>query len=72
MLVVYKTIPAKEIRKDAREAIEKVNAWFASNKKRICRAQLWYGKVVDVRRGHVEEDINTAAKAAIAGGKRKT
>ena len=69
MIAVYKTVPPDEIRKDAIEAIEKVNAFFAnaSYRKRICRAQLWYGKVVKIRKGHVEADINAAADAAIAG-----
>jgi len=66
MLVIYPTIPNKTIRKQAKETIAKITQWFKDNpKQRVCRAELWYGKVVSVKRKTVAEQINAAADASV-------
>jgi hypothetical protein len=66
MILVYQTIPEKEIRSMAKEAVEKISAWFKANpKKRICKAGLWYGKVAKIRKGYVQEDIDAAVQVAL-------
>jgi hypothetical protein len=64
-VVVFATVPNDQIEKDAKEAIPKIETWFKQHPtRRICATGLWYGKVYAIRKGHVEEDVNEAAKAA--------
>ena len=66
MIYIYKTIPASRIRKEAKEGISKVEAWFAAHPdKATATVGLWYDKVVTIRRGHVAEDVNAARDAAL-------
>jgi hypothetical protein len=66
MLVVYHKIPEAQIREEAESCIAKVNTFFAKRpKRRVCRAEFWYGKVRSIRRGHVVEDVNAARDEAI-------
>ncbi len=68
MIVVYQKITDTEIRRDARNAVRQINKWFKQNPNRTdCKTEVWYGKMVVVRRGHVSEDIRAAADAAIKG-----
>lgn len=71
MLLIYKSIPAKTIRKDAREAIPKIKAWFKANPDRKeCNAELWYGKQLKIKADTVEEQVNAAAAEAIGNDKK--
>ena len=66
MLVVYHKIPADEIRADAAKAIVQIGEWFKTNpKRRVCNAQIWYGKTAKIRRKTVAEDITKAMNEAI-------
>lgn len=66
MLVFYKTLPAATIRKDSKTTIKKINKWFKDNpKRRVCRAELWYGDVVSIKRNAVEKMVTAAAEKAI-------
>ena len=66
MIVVYEKISSEEIRKTAKEAVEKITAWFASNpKRRVCRTSLRYGKIISVKRKTIKEQIWSAAEEAI-------
>lgn len=68
MILIYKTIPETEIRRDARSAVRKINKWFKQNPQRTdCKTEVWYGKMVAVRRDSVSKDIWDAAEAAIKG-----
>ena len=65
-IVIYQTIPEETIRSDAKDTIEKITQWFKDNPKRkVCRAEVWYGRVVHVKRKTVAEQINAAADKAI-------
>jgi len=65
MIAFYKTIPNETIRKDAKKVIKQITKWFAWNPSRpTCNAETWYGEQTTIRRGHVTEDVNTAAEAA--------
>ena len=66
MLMVYSIIPNDKIKKDGKELVGRVNEFFETNKRRrICNLMAWYGKQIKVRKGHVQEDINAAVKAAL-------
>ena len=72
MIVIYKDVTDKEIRKDAKTSIPKVEAWFEANPKRkSCNTQVWYGEMITIRRGHVEEDVMGAMRKALASNKEK-
>jgi hypothetical protein len=67
MIILYNKVSEKTIREEAKDTIERITEWFqAYPRRRVCRAELWYGKMVSVRKKHVEEDINKAAEEAIA------
>lgn len=66
MIVIYKTIPNSTIKKEAKAAIPKIEAFFKANpKRRVCRSQFWYGKFRSVRRNHVQEDVNAVVKECL-------
>lgn len=63
MIVIYNKLTKKELKASAKETIAKVNEWFNNNPRRkVCKAELWYGKVHKIRRDHVEEDIQAIVK----------
>lgn len=66
MIVIYKTVPNATIKKDAKASIPKIEAFFEANpKRRICRAQFWYGKFKKIRRNHVKEDVDAVVKECL-------
>jgi hypothetical protein len=66
VFAIYPRIPEKELREMAQEVVSKTEAFFANNpKRRVCRVQVWYGKVITIRRKHVQEDIDEAVKLAL-------
>ena len=66
MIAIYGKVPAKEIKKGGKDAIKQIEKWFKANpKKKVCHAQVWYGKMKNVRRGYVSEDINEAMIEAL-------
>ena len=68
MICIYKTIPARRIRKEAKEGIAKAEAWFAAHpEKETATVGFWYGDMKTIRRSHVAEDVNAARDAALAG-----
>ncbi len=65
-MFMHKRMPAKTIRKEAKKLVVDISKWFVENpKRRVCRAELWYGAQVTIRKNHVEEDIDKATKAAL-------
>lgn len=69
--VLYQPIPAELIRKEAKEAIEKITQWFANNpKRRVCRCELWYGQQLSIKPKTIKEQIESAAQEAINGKKK--
>ena len=67
-IIIYKKIPTKQIRKEAKKAIQDIENWFKKNpRRRVCNTETWYRKMIKVRKKHVVEDINAAADAAIKG-----
>lgn len=62
----YEKIPPAKLRKECASTIEKLTAWFEQNpKRRVCRAQLWYGSSCKVRRGHIKEDVTALVELLI-------
>lgn len=65
MFILHPRLSNKEIDKSATTAIKQITKWFQANAKRkICKSELWYGKVAKIRRAHVDEDVKSAAEVA--------
>lgn len=59
MIVIYPKMTEDDLRKVAAEAIPKIEGWFQQNpKRRVCRAELWYGKHLSLKRKTVAAQIN--------------
>jgi hypothetical protein len=66
MIIVYQKVPESRIRREAKEGVPKIETWFVKNPKRkVCRTNLWYGKRVFIRRGHVAKDMEEAMTEAL-------
>lgn len=66
MIIVYKNVSKSVILKEAKSNIPLIEKWFADNpRRRVCYTQFWYGKMANVRRGHVKEDVDKQALNAI-------
>ena len=69
MILIYKTIPAVTIRKDATESIPKLVKWFKANPTRKdCHVAMWYGQRFTLKRGprvSIAKAVHAAAEAAI-------
>jgi hypothetical protein len=64
--VVYTRIPKEEIEKQANELPNKINNWFKNNpKRRVCKAELWYGERYKFTRKNISEVIEQAKKDAL-------
>ena len=72
MILIYKTIPAKTLRKKAKEAIALITAWFKKNPDRTnCNAELFYGRRLDIKPGTVKQQIDKFVKELIAEDESK-
>lgn len=63
-MIILSEKPTKELVEAARiEAIKQIKEWFLRHKDRdICKANLFdCWTLVEVRRGHVNEDVDAAA-----------
>jgi len=59
MIVIYPKMTEENLRKAAEAAISQVGGWFQQNpKRRVCRAELWYGKHLSLKRKTVAAQIN--------------
>lgn len=66
MIVIYSKLSPKEIKKIANKLIKDLPKWFENNPKRkICRVQLWYDKVINVRKENFKVRIEQEAEWAI-------
>ena len=72
MILVYKTIPAKTLRKEAKAAIAQIEAWFSANPtKTNCNAELFYGRRLDIKPNTVKQQVDDFIKELIAEDKTK-
>jgi hypothetical protein len=61
-------LPPEQIRQEAKTAVRQIKNWFAQNSKRkICLAEIWYGRRFKIRRNTIEADLNKAAEDTIKG-----
>ena len=59
MILVYKRLSKKQLLKEAKETINQINEWFEKNPTRkVCKAELWYGKIYTIKRNTVADRIN--------------
>lgn len=69
-IVIYEKIPKKTILSEGKKAIKQISQWFKDNPKRkICRCDFWYGIFRNIRKAHIEEDIQDAVDEALKRGK---
>lgn len=60
MFVIYNKISETELREAAAKTILQLDEWFNNNpKRRVCRAELWYGRSHKIKRKNVADQINT-------------
>jgi hypothetical protein len=72
MIVIYKTLTAKELKSGARDAIVQITEFFKKNPDRTnCVAQMFYGRNLDVKPGTVAQQVNAFVKELIAEDKAK-
>lgn len=63
---IYPRLPEDDLRKMAKEAIEKITEWFQNNPERDdCNAELWYGKQLCVKRSSIAAQINALLEECI-------
>jgi hypothetical protein len=66
MIFIYSKIPAKTIRKDAKETIAKLKVWFNEHPERKeCLVEGWYGKTIIVKPKTIKQQIDEAVKEAL-------
>lgn len=59
MILVYDRLTEKQLKKDASEVVKNLTKWFKDNPKRkVCRAELWYGKMHSIKRKNIKGQIN--------------
>lgn len=65
LITFHKRMTAKELDKAAKQCKVEVANWFATHpKRRVCNAQLWYGRVYKIKRTQIAEGIAAARKDA--------
>ena len=65
--VCYSKLSEKEIRKTAKDAIVGIKKFFEEHpRRRVCHAELWYGKQVAIRRNSVDEEIQKVVEETLA------
>jgi len=66
MIVIYKTIPNRTIKAEAKKAIPQIEKWFKDHPDRNeCNAQTWYGKMFTFHRDNVTNCMNLAVAEAV-------
>lgn len=62
LLVAYAPMTKKELAESVEDTIRDVKNWFEKNpQRRVCRAELWYGKYVSLQRKTFEAQIRQQA-----------
>ena len=66
MILVYNRLTKKELDESVEQTVQQIKEWFEKNpKRRVCNAELWYGKRVKLKPKTYETQIReTAAKTA--------
>ena len=63
MILIYKRLTKKQLNKLAKDVVKQSEEFFAANPKRkTATAQVWYGKVIKIRRNHIQEDVDKAVE----------
>ena len=69
MIIIYNTIPDKEMRQEATETIPRLVKWFKNHPSRHeCVTKVWYGEFITIKRGtraSIAKAIHAAVEAAI-------
>ena len=66
MLAIYQRLTLTELQQQQADAVAQLNNWFVQNpKRRICKAQLWYGRQHKIKRNDVASQIKQIADELI-------
>lgn len=69
MFFIYEKISDEEIRVHAEKLVPEVEQWFKNHPKRkTCRVEVWYGKILILRRKDYKLKIEEAKEAALWHG----
>lgn len=73
MILVYERITAAELAKAVKETTQLIEDWFVANpKRRVCNAELWYGKRHKIKRRDVGSQLQKIADHTEVKGTRKS
>lgn len=62
---VYSRLTPAELDRAADDAKRDITKWFATNKRRrVCNAQLWYGRMYKINKSQIEKNIDAARRDA--------
>lgn len=65
-IMVYKKIPREVMEKEAVTLKADLTKWFAANpKRRVCNAQVWYGRAVKIRKNTISADVDAAVELCL-------
>ncbi len=63
MFAVYPNVPDEKIREAADKLLKDIPEWFSNNpKRRVCRVEFFYGKVLKLTRKNYKEMIEQTVK----------
>lgn len=61
LFVFHQKMTPAELRAAADQAQADITKWYTANpKRRVCNAELWYGKQYKIRKAHINYDIELA------------
>lgn len=70
MFLLYERIPDDELRESAKDAIKQIEQFFKDNpRRRVCRTELWYGKVRSIKKKDVATQINDIVEELITNSR---
>ena len=62
MLIAYARLTKEELAKSVEETVQQIKEWFEKNpKRRVCDAELWYGKRIKLKPKTYEAQIRQMA-----------
>ena len=65
MILVYKPYTDAEIKDILETSKPQIIQWFKDNpQRRVCHAKVFYNKIFPIRKNHLDEDLEAAAKEA--------
>lgn len=66
--IAYQKMTKEQIESAGKDFVKQATDWFAANPKRkTANAEFVYGRIVKIRRGYIQVDVDKAVEDAIKG-----